>query len=209
MSSEESRVFPWWLTACWKNGKQWEQCGFGTSLYHSLKNRLWVLTGPINKSLHSYWNLNRKLKVLYVRERSAIKGAYLSSLKAWLRSIFASHGQVNSNNMTSREVSLTMKISGLRLVTRTWGGMVPPPGACKPGKSENRRDPLTSWGLINAMMLDRTESWRHVYRPCSRATPQLDNTCNNVWVLPQKGHLSLTLLPHLTSYFLKILWLFL
>ena len=117
MSSEESWVFPWWLTACWKYGERWEQCGFGTSLYHSLKNRLWVLTGPINKSLHSYWNLNRKLKVLYVRERSAIKGAYLSSLKAWLQSIFESHGQVNSNNMTSREVLLTMKMSRLRLVT--------------------------------------------------------------------------------------------
>ena len=42
-----------------------------------------------------------------------------------------------------------------------------------------------------------TELWRHVNLPWSRATEQLERTCARVWILPQKGHLSLTLFPHL------------
>ena len=38
------------------------------------------------------------------------------------------------------------------------GGTEPPPGATKPGKSEYKRDPLTSLGLINAIIFDKTES---------------------------------------------------
>ena len=55
-------------------------------------------------------------------------------------------------------VSLTIKMSGLKLVTSTLGGTEPPPGARKPGKSEYKCDPLTGLGLINAMIFDKTES---------------------------------------------------
>ena len=46
-----------------------------------------------------------KWNVLYTRDRSAIKGAYFSSLYVWLRSIFESHGHVSSKTSTSRLAS--------------------------------------------------------------------------------------------------------
>ena len=49
-----------------------------------------------------------KWKVLYVRERSATRGAYFPSLKSWLRSILPSHGHVSSNNTAIRELSSTI-----------------------------------------------------------------------------------------------------
>ena len=40
--------------------------------------------------------------------------------------MFLSHGHVSSKMMAVRVISLKMKTSGLRDVTRIWGGTVPP-----------------------------------------------------------------------------------
>ena len=69
-----------------------------------------------------------KLKTLKLRDRSAINGAYLPSLYAWLVSMLRSNGQVNSNTTTSREFSSIRKMSGRKGVTKTWGGITPPFG---------------------------------------------------------------------------------
>ena len=130
-------------------------------------------------------------------ERSLMRGAFFSALKLWLRTMFASQGHVNSRTMTSWEWLLTMTISGLRAVTRIWGGMVPPWGAWYPGISEKIVIPSLRCGRIKLIKEERTELWRHVYLPWLSAVEQLERTWASVPILPQNGHLSLTRLPHL------------
>ena len=109
--------------------------------------------------------------------------------------MFLSQGQVNSNTMQIRAVSSTKNISGLKVVTRMWGGIVPPCGACKPTISENSTIPSLRKGRISVTIDIKTESWRQVYRPWSSETEQLDNTCRSVSMFPQNGHLSFVRLP--------------
>ena len=80
--------------------------------------------------------------------RSATRGAYFSDLKLWLRTMLESHGQVSSNRITSWDVSLKIKISGLNAVAKIWGGIVPPWGAWKPGTSAySAKRGTISWGI--------------------------------------------------------------
>ena len=53
--------------------------------------------------------------------------------------------------------SFTIKRSGLRLVTRIFGGTEPPPGAKNPGKSENNCELGANLGRIKRMMLDKND----------------------------------------------------
>ena len=99
------------------------------------------------------------------RDKSATRGAYFSDLYWWLREIFESHGHVNSKTITSKEVSLKTKISGLSAVTSMCGGTVPPFGAWWPGMSEKSVIPFFRRGWTTEIMELRTELWRHVRRP--------------------------------------------
>ena len=132
-------------------------------------------------------------------ERSVMRGAYFSALKLWLRTIFASHGHVNSKTMTSWDRLLKMTMSGFtfRAVARMWGGMVPPWGAWYPGTSAKSVIPSLRCGRIKSIKEVSTELWRHVYLPWFSAVEQLERTWASVPVLPQKGHLSQIRLPHL------------
>ena len=102
------------------------------------------------------------VKTLKDLDKSTKRGAYFSSLNEWLRSMFLSQGQVSSKMMAVREVSFTIKMSGLREVAKIWGGTVPPWGAWKPGISEYSTNPSKRRGRTILIMEDKTESWRHV-----------------------------------------------
>ena len=69
--------------------------------------------------------------------------------------------------ITVLEVSFTINKSGLNVVTRMSGGIVPPCAAKKPGKSamliQHRGKKPSQRELRIALTIDdRTESWRHV-----------------------------------------------
>ena len=61
-------------------------------------------------------------------------------MKQFIHEINMQDSQQGSSQ-AMRDVSSTINISGLRLVTRIWGGIELPPGARKPGKSEYKRIP--------------------------------------------------------------------
>ena len=110
--------------------------------------------------------------------------------------MFFSKLQVNSNNSIFFSLLFRMTRSGLELVVRMSGGIVPPFN-----QSEGKSAMISIFGfaifLIVMAKWFKTELWRQVNLPSFRATGHQLSMCSNVLGDLHNSHLSVFLIPHL------------
>ena len=81
--------------------------------------------------------ISKAVTVVLICVMSVTKCAYLFDLSVFRWAMFTSSGTVSSNMWNLLFTLSQMVMSGLRLVTVTSGGTVPPPGASCPSMSLN------------------------------------------------------------------------
>ena len=110
--------------------------------------------------------------------------------------MFFSKLQVNSSNSIFFSLLFNITRSGLKLVARMSGGIVPPFN-----QSEGRSARISRFGTVIFIMVMakwfKTELWRQVNLPSFRATGHQFSMCSNELGHLHNSHLSVFRIPHL------------
>ena len=128
--------------------------------------------------------------------RSVLRSKYLVVFLRWAEGIFFSKLQVSSNILIVLDLLSKMTMSGLKLVAKTSGGMVPPL-IWWPGISVYIENIFLFDFFISCVRWLKIESCLHVKRFCFNATGHQFNMCSKLDLFLHMSHLSVLRIPHL------------